>query len=312
MEAAEGAARPWGGPADAPASPRSVLRTPSRWSLAAEVRGLAVALAAALVAGCAAMPGTSPADIQLYGDDVEPLIVLPSPMIESPPIEPVEPPLPAPMPMPAPAPAVSAAPVPMSAPPLAPAPVAAASEPPAPSESSAQGTGAPAANVVAAAAPTTLPPVLALPPEDTAALALIADLQRYNGLGPEEVRREIGIATAALTRDRTDANRVRLAVLFTLSHANPQDDQRALQLLDNVAKSGGGPTPVKALAAVLHVQISDRVRTVREEQVKANDAIQKLEALRAMERSLLRDRVRSGGGGGGGAGGGGGGGSGGR
>ena len=43
----------------------------------------------------------------------------------------------------------------------------------------------------------------------------------------------------------------------------------------------------------------ERQRAVRDEQQKADAAIQKLEALRAMERSLLRDRVRSGGGGGG-------------
>jgi hypothetical protein len=43
------------------------------------------------------------------------------------------------------------------------------------------------------------------------------------------------------------------------------------------------------------------MRAVRDEQQKADVAIQKLEALRAMERSLLRDRVRSGGGAGGGS-----------
>jgi len=50
---------------------------------------------------------------------------------------------------------------------------------------------------------------------------------------------------------------------------------------------------------------------VRDEQLKADAALQKLEALRQMERSLLRERVRSGGGGGGGGGGGSGGGGGG-
>jgi hypothetical protein len=62
----------------------------------------------------------------------------------------------------------------------------------------------------------------------------------------------------------------------------------------------------------MQVQISERLRAVREEQQKADAAIQKLEALRAMERSLLRDRTRGGGGEGGGGGGGGGGGAGGR
>jgi hypothetical protein len=195
--------------------------------------------------------------------------------------------------MPAPTPA------PATPPPAATVPTTAGNSPPA-------ATGAPAGNVVAAAAPSALPQVMVLPVEDIAALNLIADLQRYNALGADEIRRELAAATNALARERTDANRVRLAVLYTLSHAS-QDDQRALQLLDNVAKSGGGQTPVKALAAVLYIQVADRIRSVRDEQAKANEAVQKLEALRAMERSLLRDRVRSGGGGGGGGGGSGGG-----
>jgi len=74
-----------------------------------------------------------------------------------------------------------------------------------------------------------------------------------------------------------------------------------------------GAEPVKQLAAVLQTQISERVRAVKDEQQKADVAIQKLEALRNMERSLLRERVRGGGGSAGGSGGssGGGGGSGG-
>ena len=55
---------------------------------------------------------------------------------------------------------------------------------------------------------------------------------------------------------------------------------------------------------MLQAQISGRQRAVRDEQQKADAALQKLEALRQMERSLLRDRVRSGGGGGGSGGGG--------
>ena len=57
---------------------------------------------------------------------------------------------------------------------------------------------------------------------------------------------------------------------------------------------------------MLSVQVAERVRAVRDEQVRSEAALQKLEALRAMERSLLRDRVRSGGGGGGAGSGGGG------
>jgi uncharacterized membrane protein len=74
-------------------------------------------------------------------------------------------------------------------------------------------------------------------------------------------------------------------------------------LLDSVVKVNPGSPATKQLAAVLQVQVAERMRAVRDEQQKADAAVKKLEALRAMERSLLRDRVRSGGGGGGGGGG---------
>jgi len=154
-------------------------------------------------------------------------------------------------------------------------------------------------------APGTSPPAPAEPSEEQQLATLVADLNRYATLQEAELRREVGAVTAALNRQRSDPNRIRLAVLYTMSR-NPQDDQRALQLLETVAKGNPGSPSMKQLALVLQVQIAERVRAVRDEQAKANDAIQKLEALRAMERSLLRDRVRGGGGGAGaGAGGGG-------
>ena len=123
--------------------------------------------------------------------------------------------------------------------------------------------------------------------------AFLAGLpQRPSGYNPFRHR------DASLARQRTDVNRVRLAVLYTLVRNSPQDDQRAIQLFENVAKSAPAGSPVRHLAAVLQSQVIERQRAVRDEQQKADAAIQKLEALRAMERSLLRDRVRSGGGGG--------------
>ncbi len=152
------------------------------------------------------------------------------------------------------------------------------------------------------------------PPEPTdeqQLASLLADLQRYGTLSPEDLRKEQNAVTQLLGRQRTDYNRIRLAMLYALAKTSPQDDQRALQLFDNVAKSNPGSPAVKQLAAVLQAQVAERARAVRDEQIKAEAAIKKLEALRTMERDLLRDRVRGGGGGGGGGGSGGGGGGGG-
>ncbi len=239
------------------------------------LRGRVVCLLAVLwAAGCAAPP---PMPIEDYE---EPAVAAtePVPMIEYPPIEPVEP-----------------APVPVAVTPVSPVPAEIAPVP--------KAEAAPAPAPVGAA-----PAELSV--EEQQMNGLLSDLQRYGGLPAEEARRELNAVTQALARQRTDVNRVRLAMLYTVTRTGPQDDLRSLQLLDNVAKSGPGLPPVKQLAVVLHVQISERVRAVRDEQQKADAAVQKLEALRAMERSLLRDRVRGGGGSGGGSGGGGGGGGG--
>lgn len=195
-----------------------------------------------------------------------------------------------------------------------------------PSTATASATPEPPRETVAVAptfssAPAAIPPSSpAVPPRaatpapsiaDLELLALLSDLQRYGTLGADDIRRELGNATNLLARQRNDGNRVRLAILYTLSRANPQDDQRAVLLLENVVRGNGANPGIKELAVVLQVQISGRQRAVRDEQQKADTALQKLEALRQMERSLIRDRVRSGGGGGGGSGGGSGGGGGG-
>lgn len=155
----------------------------------------------------------------------------------------------------------------------------------------------------APAAPDPAPTVAEPSAEEREFAALLSDLQRYAALPGEEARRELVAQTQALNRTRSDATRVRVAVLHTLSRQGGQDDQRALQLLDAVVKANPAPVAVKQLAAVLSAQIAERVRAVREEQARSEAALQKLEALRAMERSLLRDRLRSGGGGGSGSGG---------
>ena len=221
-----------------------------------------IAYALILLAGCATPPPIVAAD----EDELE-RVTVPSLLVEYPPIEPVEPPITSLPPSPAPA--------------RAPVPAPAATTP----------------GPVAMIPPSlvTVPPAAVDPPgEDVQLILLLSDLQRFGSMGAEEVRRELGTTTQALARQRTDVSRVRLAVLYTLIRSNPQDDQRALQLLENVAKSNPGTPSIKQLAVILQAQISERLRAVRDEQQKADAALQKLEALRQMERSLIRDRGRSG------------------
>ena len=140
--------------------------------------------------------------------------------------------------------------------------------------------------------------------EDQQALALLADLQRYAAEPGDDLKRELAAANQAVNRTRTDANRIRLAMLLTLPAAGPPDDTRALALLDSVAGKGTGASPLKQIAVILSAQINERTRSVREEQKKTAATQEKLDQFRALERSLLLERSRNAGGAGGGGGGG--------
>jgi len=147
-------------------------------------------------------------------------------------------------------------------------------------------------------------PVAPVNEEEQQAIALLADLQRFASESPEDLRRELVAANQAVNRARTDANRIRLAVLITLPAAGPTDDARALVLLESVFGKVASTSPVKQLAAVLYLQVAERIRGVTEEKKKSAAAQEKLDQLRAVERSLLMERSRNAGGAGGGGGGG--------
>jgi hypothetical protein len=155
---------------------------------------------------------------------------------------------------------------------------------------------------------TAVPEAPGAPPaneDEQQTMALLVDLQRYATSPADELRRELAaVIQASNPRVRTDVNRIRLAVLLTMPNAGPPDDGRALALLESVAGKTGGASPLKQLALVLYGQIAERVRNVAEERKRSAAAQEKLDQLRAVERSLLLERSRNAGGAGGGGGGG--------
>ena len=157
--------------------------------------------------------------------------------------------------------------------------------------------------------PTVVEPSLPSPApvneEEQQTIALLFDLQRYTAESNDELRRDLVAAMQALNRARTEPNRIRAAVLLTLPGAGPPDDARAIALLESVSGKTPGASPVKQLAAVLLAQIAERMRATGEERRKSAAAQEKLDQLRAVERSLLLERNRNAGGAGGGGGGGG-------
>lgn len=133
------------------------------------------------------------------------------------------------------------------------------------------------------------PPVLEPEPpkvnaEAEEALALLVDLQKLVLASADEQKRELAAATQALGRQKSDAVRLRLGMLQSLPAAGG-DDARALTTLEPIVKQGSGPT--RMVASVLIAQLGERQRAVREEKKRAEDLQQKLDALKALERSLL-------------------------
>lgn len=135
------------------------------------------------------------------------------------------------------------------------------------------------------------PPVAAPVPEPVRvneeaeeALALLADLQKLVLASGDEQKRELTAATQAVARQRSDVARLRLGMLQSLPAAG-SDETRAIATLEPLLKQPNGPA--RMIAVVLVAQLSERQRALREEKKRAEDLQQKLDALKALERSLL-------------------------
>jgi hypothetical protein len=139
---------------------------------------------------------------------------------------------------------------------------------------------APAPAAPAPAAPAPIPPPSAEAEESRQAAEILASAQRVAALGADEQRKELGAATQAFNRDRSNYSRVKLGMLYALPGAAIQDDARALSLLEPVA---GGPGALKALAGVVHAQVSERAKV----QKRADQLKEQLDQLRAVERSII-------------------------
>jgi hypothetical protein len=113
---------------------------------------------------------------------------------------------------------------------------------------------------------------------------LVAELlgyyQRVAALGPDDQKRELATATQAFNRERTNASRVRLALVYAIPGTAVQDDGRAAQLLEPVSSGSGA---LRQFAGLVHAQVTDRMKT----QKRADQAKDQVEQLRAIEKQLI-------------------------
>ncbi|MET0680415.1 MAG: hypothetical protein ABWZ41_05375 [Burkholderiales bacterium] len=160
-----------------------------------------------------------------------------------------------------------------------PAPTTAPPEPapsePAPSEP------APSAAAPAPVAPEPAPPGPAVELDESRQVAeLLSYYQRVAGLGLEDQKRELATATQSFNRDRSNPNRVRLALVYSIPGTALQDDARAVQLLEPIASGSG---TMRQFAGLVYAQVTDRLKA----QKRADQAKDQVEQLRLIEKQLI-------------------------
>ena len=132
----------------------------------------------------------------------------------------------------------------------------------------------------------TAPPPVAAPTVEVDEARQVGELlgyyQRVAQLGPEDQKRELATATQGFNRERSNASRVRLALLYVMPGTSFQDESRAAQLLEPVAVPGGGGA-VRQFAGLLHTQVTERMKT----QKRADQLKEQVDALREIEKQLI-------------------------
>jgi len=119
-----------------------------------------------------------------------------------------------------------------------------------------------------------------LPGESAEVSKALVYYARARKLAGPELAREQEAARRALARTRTDANRVRYALMLTVPGAAAQDDGRVMELLEPVTRNGD--SALHGLALLVTAFLQERRRL----DGNVQNLQQKLDALLTLERSM--------------------------
>ncbi|HTO47480.1 MAG TPA: hypothetical protein VML91_07555 [Burkholderiales bacterium] len=153
-------------------------------------------------------------------------------------------------------------------------------QPPAPVTTVPTQPPAPAVPAPSTPAPSPPPAPTAEAEEARQVAELLSYYQRVAGLGLEDQKRELATATQVFNRERSNASRVRLALVYAIPGSAVQDDARAAQLLEPVASGSGA---LRQFAGLVHAQVTDRLKT----QKRADQLKDQVEQLRSIEKELI-------------------------
>ncbi len=112
------------------------------------------------------------------------------------------------------------------------------------------------------------------------AARILAYYAQSRQLAGAELLREQDSARRELVRSRSDANRLRYALLLTLPGTPAGEEARALEVLDPVTRSNDGA--LRGLAALVTASLQEQRRL----ETSAQALQQKLDALLTLERNM--------------------------
>ena len=119
-------------------------------------------------------------------------------------------------------------------------------------------------------------------PAERQTIQLLNYMQRVAAMPAEQQRGEYNAGDRAFSKKGDDVDRMRLALLLALPGTRFHDPRRAAILLEPVA-SAGAPDALHTLAKLLYGQLNELLS----EQKRAGDMRGQLDALKAVERTIL-------------------------
>ena len=136
-----------------------------------------------------------------------------------------------------------------------------------------------------------------LPIKANEVASVLSFFQRIRGLPADSLAAEYALATQALAKQRSDNNRLKLALLLSLPNTAFRDDGRAAALAEETLANKAIDAELKPLALYIAAVAGEQKRQedryqamsqkLKEEERRAEARQQKLDALKTIEKDLI-------------------------
>lgn len=125
---------------------------------------------------------------------------------------------------------------------------------------------------------------------------LLQDFDAWRKQSPAELTRDYDKARQTLAMNKNNVNRLRLALLLSLPNTTFHDNGAAVALTNDVLKdTKSAGTGLRGLAGLLYTTLNaqqkiaeEGVQKLKEEQKRADGLQEKVDAIKKMEKNLIR------------------------